>query len=259
MTILLNDQNRSDYQHNSNVLLERWFLQHLGILQLAFAPSVAAVVKAHTTHLWNACFNCFSRGAEFLEFTHRLNESCHVYVYELMLRWQNVKLGRHHRQRREGGGVGFFQSVSQIASHTHRMCFLFSRIFPWVEFEGNFKLCFFSKIHGPKNKFSEIDLREITCFFFVLILPFDLCRMFQYVIWSYSQVRRPQNWRTTIAMITDVQRRRKLGKLAESKEAESYFVLLICSHSAQPQLSAILIRCPPAWWGWGWKLANWLE
>jgi len=38
--------------------------------------------------------------------------------------------GRHHRQRREGGGVGFFQSVSQIALHTHRMCFLFSRIFP---------------------------------------------------------------------------------------------------------------------------------
>ena len=57
-----------------------------------------------------------------MEFIHRLNESCHVYVYELMLRWQNVKLGRHHRQRREGGGVGFFQSVSQIASHTHRMC-----------------------------------------------------------------------------------------------------------------------------------------
>ena len=134
-------------------------------------PSVAAVVKAHTTHLWNACFNCFSRGAKFLEFIHRLNESCHVYVYELMLRWQNVKLGRHHRQRREGGGVGFFQSVSQIALHTHRMCFLFSRIFPWVEFEGNFKLCFFSKIHGPKNKFSEIDLRDNLFFFMDWFFP----------------------------------------------------------------------------------------
>ena len=77
------------------------------------------------------------------------------------------------------------------------------------------------------------------------------------MIWSYSQVRRPQNWRTTIAMITDVQRRRKLGKLAESKEAESYFVLLICSHSAQPQLSAILIRCPPAWWGWKLDITFW--
>ena len=58
-------------------------------------------------------------------------------------------------------------------------------------------------------------------------------------------------------MITDVQRRRKLGKLAESKEAESYFVLLICSHSAQPQLSAILIRCPPAWWGWKLDITFW--
>lgn len=58
-------------------------------------------------------------------------------------------------------------------------------------------------------------------------------------------------------MITDVQRRRKLGKLAESKEAESYFVLLICSHSAQPQLSAILIRCPPAWWGWKFDITFW--
>ena len=77
------------------------------------------------------------------------------------------------------------------------------------------------------------------------------------MIWSYNQVRRPQNWRTTIAMITDVQRRRKLGKLAESKEAESYFVLLICSHSAQPQLSAILIRCPPAWWGWKLDITFW--
>lgn len=82
-------------------------------------PSVAAVVKAHTTHLCNACFNCFSRGAEFLEFIHRLNESCHVYVYELMLRWQYVKLGRHHRRRREGGGgVGFF-SIGEPNCITH--------------------------------------------------------------------------------------------------------------------------------------------
>ena len=49
-----------------------------------------------------------------MEFTHRLNESCHVYVCVLMLRWQYVKLGRHHRQRREGGGVGFFNRLAKL-------------------------------------------------------------------------------------------------------------------------------------------------
>ena len=77
-----------------------------------------------------------------------------------MLRWQNVKLGRHHRQRREGGGVGFFQSVSQIASHTHSMCVSFFLGFS-LELSSKEILSSASfQIHGPKNKFSEIDLRE---------------------------------------------------------------------------------------------------
>ena len=130
-------------------------------------PSVAAVVKAHTTHLWNAYFNCFSRGAEFLEFTHRLNESCHVYVYELMLRWQNVKLGRHHRQRREGGGVGFFQSVSQIASHTHRMCVSYFLGFS-LELSSKEILssASFQKYMGQKINSQKLTW-EITCFFWI--------------------------------------------------------------------------------------------
>ena len=98
----------------------------------------------------------------------------HSRVCEL-LRWQYVK-GRHHREKE-----GFFQSVCQITLLTKCMCFLFSRIFPWVQFEENWERCC-SKIHGRPKWILRNWLEEN----FDLVLSFLFFEWFFILCWCLS-------------------------------------------------------------------------
>ena len=80
----------------------------------------------------------------------------------------------------------FFQSVSQIASHTHRMCFSYFLGFS-LEFSskkiGNAVV---QKYMGGPNEFSEIDLKRTLTWFWVFFSLNDSLFFVDVCLWKFS-------------------------------------------------------------------------
>ena len=106
-------------QHNSNILLERWFQQHLGILQLAWAHKLTVFVVMLIGH--PGCIGkCFRLGFEWFFV-------CHITVY-------NILFGHHERNINSTRVslvivTGLHQSFSLEPDQTPSWCLLMALFF----------------------------------------------------------------------------------------------------------------------------------